>query len=487
VNILQQGFNACLPQHSEKEGDGIHYQIIAFMCCLIFFIGLYSLIKWSATGYDSLAMWAWVLVIGEPLLLIANKLDRLPRMLVANLQVLLASTYCACLVYYLGGLHSAHIYWPVVLIALAFTVCDRKWGLFWAVVMVTEVIVFIVLDFNGYQLPVFELDAKQAKVNTYSGYLLPMFAQTFSLAYMFKLRNMALESAADAAKESLYQADKGKAVTDQLQTILAQASASAETLLDASSRLSTTTKDMNDSSQLISKGGDVQLESTGQMNATLHQMADSARQTASAMDVIRQKSEQVQRNTISSSESMRETIECMENIKEGNNDILEFMSAITAIAEQTNLLALNAAIEAARAGDQGRGFAVVADEVRTLSLKSNESAEKIRDLLAIAEQSIEKGCLVVHETGSRLEAVTTEVEDIANEINVSADAMGQLNQGIEGVVTSSQDLDEVCKENAVLSSDLAVNAQSLLEIAEHLVSLSHSMSETVSQASNMKT
>ena len=128
----------------------------------------------------------------------------------------------------------------------------------------------------------------------------------------------------------------------------------------------------------------------------------------------------------------------------------------------------------------------MADEVRTLSHKSNESAEKIRKLLAVAEQSIDKGCLVVNETGNRLEAVTSEVEEIASEINVSADAMGVLNQGIEGVVSNSQHLDEVCQKNAGFSEELAINAQSLLEVAEHLVSLSHSMSGTVSQASNMR-
>lgn len=486
MNIFQQGFNACLPSHEVAERDAIHYRIIAFMCCLIFVIGVYSLIKWSAAGYDDLAMWAWVLVIGEPLLLFMNKLDRLPRLLIANTQVLLAAIYCGCLVYYLGGLQSAHFYWPVVLIALAFTVCDRKWGVFWGAVMAGQVVTFIMLDRSGYQLPIFEMSPKQESVNIYSGFLLPVVAQTFSLAYMFKLRNMALESAAESARESRYQVDKAKDLTDQLQTILNQASVSAATLLETSSRLSTTSGVMNDNSLSIANAVNVQLESTHGMNGTLQQMASSVSQTAEAMDTIRQKSEQVQRNTLSSSESMRETIACMENIKDGNNDILEFMGVITAIAEQTNLLALNAAIEAARAGDQGRGFAVVADEVRTLSHKSNESAEKIRGLLAVAEQSIEKGCLVVDETGKRLDAVTSEVQEIASEINLSADAMGQLNDGIEGVVTSSQHLDDACQKSASFSGELASNAQSLMEIAEHLASVAHTMSDTVSQASTEK-
>jgi Methyl-accepting chemotaxis protein (MCP) signalling domain len=486
VNIIQRAYAACLPAGIESERELIHFKIVAFMCCLIFVIGMYSLIKWYSLGYSSLAAWAWVLVLGEPLLLLINKLNRVPAMLVSNAQVLLAAIYCSCLIYYLGGLHSAHIYWPLVVIALAFTVCDKRWGILWSALMVVEVIFLISLDRSGYAFPHFPLDAKQDRINTYSGYLLPTFALGFSLAYMYKLRNVALDSAAEALERSHIQEEKAIALTAQLQTILHQASSSASTLLDTASRLSTTTKVMNDDSQSINKGVDTQLSSTHEMSSTLHQMADSVQQTTNVMEVVREKAEQVQRNTLSSSESMRETIECMQNIKEGNNDILEFMGVITAIAEQTNLLALNAAIEAARAGDQGRGFAVVADEVRTLSHKSNESAEKIRSLLAVAEQSIEQGSVVVNETGKRLDLVTSEVADIAREINVSADLAGQQNTAIEGVVANSQHLDKICQENAEFSEKMAGNAHSLLEVAEHLVSLSHAMSSTVSQAEHLQ-
>ena len=86
---------------------------------------------------------------------------------------------------------------------------------------------------------------------------------------------------------------------------------------------------------------------------------------------------------------------------EATNDSVQMIHAavelITSIASQTSLLALNASIEAARAGEHGKGFAVVASEIQKLAEQSNDSAEKIkdiiRDLLSEAEQTVN----VMHE------------------------------------------------------------------------------------------
>ena len=159
------------------------------------------------------------------------------------------------------------------------------------------------------------------------------------------------------------------------------------------------------------------------------------------------------------------------------NDTLNDMAEVVS--------ATSSAIEALRAGEQGRGFAVVADEVRALSVRSNESANEIRTLLDAAEKDIKQGAEVINLSGQRLEEVVTEVTEITQQINNSADSMIRQNTGIEQIVENTQQIEWLCETNASSSSGLAERADSLLAIADRLLKLSHIMNETVHKAENI--
>jgi methyl-accepting chemotaxis protein len=87
------------------------------------------------------------------------------------------------------------------------------------------------------------------------------------------------------------------------------------------------------------------------------------------------------------------------------------------IAKQTNLLGLNAAIEAARAGDAGRGFQVVAEEIRKLAISSNESVEKIGDVLKEIRHSVNQVLQIVENNGALTQEQASGTEEITSEIN----------------------------------------------------------------------
>ena len=88
-------------------------------------------------------------------------------------------------------------------------------------------------------------------------------------------------------------------------------------------------------------------------------------------------------SVVTSLRSMLETKETMRaevvRLSQFTQELEQMAAEVAALAAQTKMLALNAAIEAARVGEAGRGFAVVADEVRSLSLRSGETGNRIRE------------------------------------------------------------------------------------------------------------
>ncbi|TNC80996.1 MAG: hypothetical protein C9356_11665 [Oleiphilus sp.] len=476
--LVASGQNKSEIGHQEQ----LHRKIVAFIAILSCVVGIYSLVKWYATGYYSLAHTSWALVAGQPLVLLLNRSNILPRQLLANISLFLVAFYCMSVIYHLGGLHSAHILWVIGVAVVAFTVTELRWALAWVFAMVCMLFIFIGMERTGYPLPTFDLTEKQRLVDMYSGYLLPMIVVGAGMTFVLKLNRDSLAQAEASIEETRKQTATSARLSEQLVNILHQASESARSLLASANKLSDTTYSMNSQSQSIGSGVASQLGVSNTINETLNTMGDSIAQTANVMEVVRQKSSHAQENTSASSDAMKEAIRLMQEIQSGNDNIKEYISVITGIAEQTNLLALNAAIEAARAGDQGRGFAVVADEVRSLSIRSNESASEIQALLNSAEKTIAAGADAVNKTGERLEDVVAEIEHIHVEINQSADLLQQQSAGISGILESSREMDQICESNAKYSATLAESAEGLMDIASQLIELSRVMDQTVAKA-----
>lgn len=155
---------------------------------------------------------------------------------------------------------------------------------------------------------------------------------------------------------------------------------------------------------------------------------------------------------------------------------------ITSIASQTSLLALNASIEAARAGEHGKGFAVVASEIQKLAEQSNDSAEKIkdiiRDLLSEAEQTVN----VMHEVEDivaqqqeKLEETKTKFVSVADGVNASRSETEAIqnhtqicDQSRARIIDAVQNLSAISQENAASTEQTTASMAGLNEAIRQL-------------------
>lgn len=234
-------------------------------------------------------------------------------------------------------------------------------------------------------------------------------------------------------------------------------------LRDTSSSLRTTTDNIRNSSESLTKRTEAQANSVERTADAVKEIALAVRTSTERAEEAGLLVEKARSDAEHSGEIVDAAVEAMDRIKASSNEITKIISVIDEISFQTNLLALNAGVEAARAGDAGRGFAIVAQEVRRLAQRSATAAKEIKALIIKSGEEVKTGVSLVNDTGSALDVIVSEVEQINEHVSAIVVAAREQSSGLQEISTSINMIDEGTKQNASMAEHNNAASRALAE------------------------
>lgn len=264
----------------------------------------------------------------------------------------------------------------------------------------------------------------------------------------------------------------------------------------------------------ISRGAKQQAEDTSETNDNIMRMGrqiesivgevENLNDNATKMAQEESESERIINElNVSNNETKAAVMQVAEQIAVMSDSIRDITSALDMIrnvAEETTLLALNASIEAARVGEAGRGFAVVAQQINKLAEQSNSSIGKIEtvidgvvstsermvEIMADVKDKMDQQQEKLDETMSKSVAVSGEVENSKQKIEMirgNVDTLNEFGTAIGEVVSN---LADVSYENAASADStkdstdsMSVTMGELKEASEKLVALSKELEQSL--------
>ena len=237
---------------------------------------------------------------------------------------------------------------------------------------------------------------------------------------------------------------------------------------EASEEVALGAHQMAESAQALAEGATDQAGSVEELTATIQNITAGGVNSSEKANKSYLDAEKFEEAAEKSNEDIKDLNQAMERINATSKEIANIIAEIEDIASQTNLLSLNASIEAARAGEAGRGFAVVADQIGKLASDSATSAVNTKKLIEDSINEIERGNEITLKATSAMESViggikmlAASTKEISELSNSQADAMKQLEMGVEQISEVIQSNSAAAQETSATSEELSAQSENL--------------------------
>lgn len=277
---------------------------------------------------------------------------------------------------------------------------------------------------------------------------------------------------------------------DQVQQVVIRVGGSATTLVESSSRLSSTAGDLSGqadnttqrSSRVVAAADKMTLRmseasrSTQTMQANISTVANAIEELATCIQDISGNTEKASTVAGQAATELEQSNSNIVELSSAASEISRVIETIEDIAEQTNLLALNATIEAARAGEAGKGFSIVANEVKELARQAATATEDIRQRITAIQDATDKTTRSIQDIGRH-------VADVNEFSTMIAAAIQEQNCTTQSI---AEYINETSSAVTQISDGVSESAQASEEIRASMVVVDQSARETASGASNAK-